>query len=202
MPVLFCPFYGVIPLLILMCRPRRRTPTRPAEMHQTKKGNQWYFGMKGHFGVESRSKLIQRWWRPAQRWRQHSAARLCRERNPRVGRPSVSRPAGRGPPARAQGAGLRQPPLSPSRRRGRGRAGRKTGPSRCAAMGAISRSQPRWLRTLQAYINSGTAAPTLPLLLQFQWQASSLASVHPETLSFWNHWANSDFWGEGPGGFG
>ena len=29
-----------------------------------------------------------------------------------------------------------------------------------------------------------------------------LASVHPETLSFWNHWANSDFWGEGPGGFG
>ena len=32
--------------------------------------------------------------------------------------------------------------------------------------------------------------------------ASPLASVHPETLSFWNHWANSDFWGEGPGGFG
>jgi transposase, IS5 family len=29
------------------------------EMHQTKKGNQWYFGMKGHFGVDSRSKLIQ-----------------------------------------------------------------------------------------------------------------------------------------------
>ncbi len=27
-------------------------------MHQTKKGNQWYFGMKGHFGVDSRSKLI------------------------------------------------------------------------------------------------------------------------------------------------
>jgi Transposase DDE domain len=27
-------------------------------MHQTKKGNQRYFRMKGHFGVESRSKLI------------------------------------------------------------------------------------------------------------------------------------------------
>ena len=27
-------------------------------MHQTKKGNQWYFGMKAHIGVDSRSKLI------------------------------------------------------------------------------------------------------------------------------------------------
>ena len=27
-------------------------------MHQTKKGNQWYFGMKAHFGVDSRTKLI------------------------------------------------------------------------------------------------------------------------------------------------
>jgi IS5 family transposase len=27
-------------------------------MHQTKKGNQWYFGMKGHIGVDSQSKLI------------------------------------------------------------------------------------------------------------------------------------------------
>jgi len=31
---------------------------RDPEMHQTKKGKQWYFGMKGHFGVDSRSKLI------------------------------------------------------------------------------------------------------------------------------------------------
>ena len=31
---------------------------RDPEMHQTRKGNQWYFGMKGHFGVDSRSKLI------------------------------------------------------------------------------------------------------------------------------------------------
>jgi IS5 family transposase len=31
---------------------------RDPEMHQTKKGNQWYFGMEAHFGVDSRSKLI------------------------------------------------------------------------------------------------------------------------------------------------
>jgi IS5 family transposase len=31
---------------------------RDPEMHETKKGNQWYFGMKGHFGVDSRSELI------------------------------------------------------------------------------------------------------------------------------------------------
>jgi IS5 family transposase len=31
---------------------------RDPEMHQTKKGNQWYFGMKGHFGVDSREKLF------------------------------------------------------------------------------------------------------------------------------------------------
>jgi IS5 family transposase len=27
-------------------------------MHQTKKGNQWYFGMKAHLGVDSRTKRI------------------------------------------------------------------------------------------------------------------------------------------------
>jgi IS5 family transposase len=31
---------------------------RDPEMHQTKKGNQWYFGMKAHLGVDSRTKLI------------------------------------------------------------------------------------------------------------------------------------------------
>jgi IS5 family transposase len=31
---------------------------RDPEMHQTKKGNQWYFGMKVHIGVDSRSKII------------------------------------------------------------------------------------------------------------------------------------------------
>ena len=27
-------------------------------MHQTRKGNQWYFGMKAHIGVDAESKLI------------------------------------------------------------------------------------------------------------------------------------------------
>jgi transposase, IS5 family len=31
---------------------------RDPEMHQTKKGNQWCFGMKAHFAVDSRTKLI------------------------------------------------------------------------------------------------------------------------------------------------
>ena len=31
---------------------------RDPDMHQTKKGNQWYFGMKAHIGVDSKTKLI------------------------------------------------------------------------------------------------------------------------------------------------
>ena len=31
---------------------------RDPEMKQAKKGNQWYFGMKAHFGVDSRLKRI------------------------------------------------------------------------------------------------------------------------------------------------
>jgi IS5 family transposase len=31
---------------------------RDPEMHQTKKGNQWYFGMKAHIGVDRDSKLV------------------------------------------------------------------------------------------------------------------------------------------------
>ena len=28
------------------------------EMHQTKKGNQWYFRMKDHVGVDSKERII------------------------------------------------------------------------------------------------------------------------------------------------
>jgi IS5 family transposase len=31
---------------------------RDPDMHQTKKGNQWYFGMKAHIGVDRRTKII------------------------------------------------------------------------------------------------------------------------------------------------
>ena len=37
---------------------KNRQKKRDPEMHQTKKGNQWYFGMKAHLGVDSRTKLI------------------------------------------------------------------------------------------------------------------------------------------------
>lgn len=37
---------------------KNKDGARDPEMHQTKKGNQWYFGMKAHLGVDSRSKLI------------------------------------------------------------------------------------------------------------------------------------------------
>jgi IS5 family transposase len=86
---------------------------RDPEMHQTKKGNQWYFGMKAHFGVDSRTKLI------------HSAVatpanvadgtvlpELLRQRDPRVGRPGLSRPTRGDPPQGAASARLCQPPLS------------------------------------------------------------------------------------------
>jgi IS5 family transposase len=37
---------------------KNRTKERNPEMHQTKKGNQWYFGMKTHIGVDRQTKLV------------------------------------------------------------------------------------------------------------------------------------------------
>jgi len=37
---------------------KNREGKRDAEMTQTKKGNQWYFGMKAHIGVDDRSGLV------------------------------------------------------------------------------------------------------------------------------------------------
>ncbi len=37
---------------------KNATGQRDPEMHQVRKGNQWYFGMKAHVGVDSRTKLI------------------------------------------------------------------------------------------------------------------------------------------------
>jgi len=34
------------------------TSSRDSEMHQTKKGNQWHFGMKAHIGVDAESGLV------------------------------------------------------------------------------------------------------------------------------------------------
>lgn len=37
---------------------KNQDKARDPEMRQTKKGNQWYFGMKAHIGVDSKTKLI------------------------------------------------------------------------------------------------------------------------------------------------
>lgn len=37
---------------------KNQTKERDPEMHQTKKGQQWYFGMKAHIGVDSQTKII------------------------------------------------------------------------------------------------------------------------------------------------
>lgn len=37
---------------------KNKDKKRDPDMHQTKKGNQWYFGMKAHIGVDSKTKVI------------------------------------------------------------------------------------------------------------------------------------------------
>ena len=37
---------------------KNRTRERDPEMHQTKKGNQWHFGMKAHIGVDSKTGIV------------------------------------------------------------------------------------------------------------------------------------------------
>lgn len=37
---------------------KNREGQRDSEMHQVRKGNQWYFGMKGHVGVDHKTKMI------------------------------------------------------------------------------------------------------------------------------------------------
>ena len=37
---------------------KNKDKTRDPEMHSSKKGNQWYFGMKAHIGVDAESGLV------------------------------------------------------------------------------------------------------------------------------------------------
>ena len=37
---------------------KNQSGKRSPEMHQTKKGNQWYFGMKAHIGSDPRSRTV------------------------------------------------------------------------------------------------------------------------------------------------
>ena len=37
---------------------KNRNKERDPEMHQTKKGNQWHFGLKAHIGVDSETGIV------------------------------------------------------------------------------------------------------------------------------------------------
>jgi IS5 family transposase len=45
-------------LILAASSTKNKTGERDPEMHQTKKGNQWYFGMKAHIGVDAESGLV------------------------------------------------------------------------------------------------------------------------------------------------
>ena len=45
-------------LIAAPCSTKNSSGTRDSEMHQTKKGNQWHFGMKAHIGVDADSGLV------------------------------------------------------------------------------------------------------------------------------------------------
>ena len=50
-----------LPISTLIAAPsstKNQARQRDTEMHQTKKGNQWYFGMKAHIGADRDSKLV------------------------------------------------------------------------------------------------------------------------------------------------
>jgi IS5 family transposase len=112
---------------------------RDPEMHQTKKGNQWYFGMKAHFGVDSRSKLIHSVAAtPANVAQQGAARTAARQRDPRVGRPGLSRPARGDPALRPASTRLCQSALPSSRRGGRSRTGQEPHQIESAGQGRAS----------------------------------------------------------------
>jgi hypothetical protein len=68
---------------------KNREQQRDPEMHQTKKGKQWYFGMKAHVGVDSKTKIIHT---AVATVRFGGAARsVARRRNASVGRSGLSR---------------------------------------------------------------------------------------------------------------
>jgi transposase, IS5 family len=52
---------GTVVDATLICAPsstKNHSGERDPEMHQTKKGNQWYFGMKAHIGVDAESGFV------------------------------------------------------------------------------------------------------------------------------------------------
>jgi len=56
---------------------KNREQKRDPEMHQTRKGKQWYFGMKAHVGVDSKSKLIHAVVATPATWPIRTCCRIC-----------------------------------------------------------------------------------------------------------------------------
>ena len=84
---------------------KNRAQQRDPEMHQAKKGNQWYFGMQAHIGVDAHTGLVHSLATTAAnvgRTRDAGAAAPPRERDAGVGRRGVS---GRGSTPGAPGPG-------------------------------------------------------------------------------------------------
>lgn len=50
---------------------------RDSDMHQTKKGSQWYFGTKTHIGVDSQNKVIHAMVATAPRWPMRRCCPIC-----------------------------------------------------------------------------------------------------------------------------
>ena len=42
----------------LLAQLKNKAKSRDPEMHQTKKGNQWFFGLKTHIGVDAKRSLV------------------------------------------------------------------------------------------------------------------------------------------------
>ena len=51
---------GLVDATLIAAPPstKNKEKQRDPQMHQTKKGNQWYFGMKAHIGADRDSKLV------------------------------------------------------------------------------------------------------------------------------------------------
>src|ERR1700739_2226647 len=56
---------------------KNRTGERDPEMHQTRKGKQWYFGLKAHIGVDSSKVMCIRCARRRLRWRTSTCCPTC-----------------------------------------------------------------------------------------------------------------------------
>ena len=69
---------------------KNREQSRDPEMHQVKKGKNWYFGMKAHVGWTARARSSPRRWRRPPMFPMWRCCRTCCAEKRRVGRRSVS----------------------------------------------------------------------------------------------------------------